>query len=318
LWAVEAFPVKMRAHPVKSVLMRRRTLYALGKLAKMIHQVPVRAWADLPRLQSLLRVLPNTMLSVRRLINAYECVRTIENEKLTGAIVECGVCSGGCIGLMALASRRYGDRRRTFHLFDSFQGLPQPSLHDGDVVDGFRSAHPGVKPDDGGDPRQLVPINVCVGESAEKVKSFLLHRLRLDPRQIMMHCGWFQETVPAAKEGIGRVAILRLDGDLYESTRVCLKHLYDLVIDGGFVIIDDYGTFEGCRNAVDEFFSARHLAPDFLDIDGHCVFFRKPATPDSTPGRAASDAERGFIQCVQPHHPGRAAPVPAGGCQAGP
>ena len=284
--------------------MRCRTLYSLGKLAKMMHQVRLHEWGDLHRLQSLLRVLPNTMVSVRRLINAYECVRTIEEENLAGAIVECGVCSGGCIGLMALASRRYGDKARKFHLFDSFQGLPQPSLHDADVVDAFRSAHPGVEPDDGGDPRQLVPIDVCVGGSAEEVELFLFDRLHLDPRQIIMHRGWFQETVPAAKEAMGRVAILRLDGDLYESTRVCLEHLYDLVIEGGFVIIDDYGTFEGCRNAVEEFFSAHNLAPDLIDIDGHCVFFRKPAAPHSTPARAARDAAHELIECVKQRHSG--------------
>jgi len=305
--------MKMRVDLLKSLLMRWRILYSLGKLAKMMRQVRLHEWSDLRRLQSLLRVLPNTMVSAPRLMNAYECVRTIEEAGIKGAVVECGVCSGGCIGLMALASRRYGDKTRmfrTFHLFDSFQGLPQPSLHDADVVEAFRSAHPGVKPDDGSDPRQLVPINVCAGSSAEEVESFLLDRLRIDPRQIVMHRGWFQETVPAAKESMGPVAILRLDGDLYESTKVCLECLYDRVTDGGFVIIDDYGTFEGCRDAVEEFFSGQNLAPDLIDIDGHGVFFQKRAMRHPAPARAAGDTAHDLVECVRQRRPGLETTVP--------
>jgi O-methyltransferase len=260
---------------------------------KTMRRVPPAQWFDLRRLRAIARVVRNTMVSGPRLINAYECTRIIERDKLPGAIVECGVCHGGCIGLMALASRRYGDGTRILHLFDSFRGLPQPSRHDSDVVDAFRAAHPDVEPDDGRNAAHLQPISVCVGPSAENVRSFLVVDLQVDRPQVVIHEGWFQETAPEAAGRIGPIALLRLDGDLYESTRVCLDHLYDNVVRGGFIIIDDYGTFAGCRKAVDEFFARRGLTVELIDIDGHGVYMRRmeSASPDSAPHDGAPEDE---------------------------
>ena len=288
---------------MKRLLMRWRMLYQCARLAKTMRRVPPGEWRDLRRLTAIFRVLPNTMVSGPRLINAYECTRIVEQENIRGALVECGVCSGGCIGLMALASKRYGGGERTLHLFDSFQGLHQPSRHDSDVVEEFRAAHPDVEPDDGRDPAHLVPINVCVGSSADEVRSFIIDRLRVDPDRVVIHEGWFQQTVPAAGRSIGPIAILRLDGDLYESTRTCLEHLYDRVVEGGFIIIDDYGTFAGCRKAVEEFFDGRGITADLLNIDGDGVFLRKPA-----PARPKSGGPAG----TSAHHPQLQAPAPVG------
>ena len=67
------------------------------------------------------------------------------------------------------------------------------------------------------------------------------------------HVGWFQDTLSKEAESIRSIALLRLDGDWYESTKVCLDYLYDKIVDGGFLVIDDYGKWEGCRTAIDEF-----------------------------------------------------------------
>lgn len=87
--------------------------------------------------------------------------------------------------------------------------------------------------------------------------------------------GWFQSTLPASRKELGRIAILRVDADWYESTRCCLEELYDQLVVGGYLIIDDYGHFPGCRKAVDEFFEARGLRPRWVPIDYTGVYARK-------------------------------------------
>ena len=253
---------------------RIRSVHSAYKLAASFRELPPAEWARLRRTAGIFRVLPNTMLSPRRLTNAYDCMETVERERIGGAVAECGVWAGGAIGLMASVSKRHGNRDRIFHLFDSFEGLPQPSVHDLDVVGAFRDQHPGLAPDDGSDPGSLVAIGACASP-LEQVRELFDDVLEIDPRQVVIHRGWFQDTVAPAAAAIGPLAILRIDGDWYESTKVCLEGLYDNVVDGGFVIVDDYGTFSGCRKAVDEFFAARGVEPAFVDIDGEGVFLRK-------------------------------------------
>ena len=89
------------------------------------------------------------------------------------------------------------------------------------------------------------------------------------------HIGWFQQTVPAVHELIGPIAILRLDGDWYASTKVCLEYLFKNVVKGGIVIIDDYGYYEGCRRAVDEFMNIDNVHAYFGSIDSYCRYFVK-------------------------------------------
>jgi hypothetical protein len=258
---------------LKRWLKRSHALHATYKWSRMASQVPLASWMDLHRTTSIWKVLPNTMLPAKRLISAYDTMITVERDRLPGAVAECGVWSGGGIGLMALASRRAGNGSRRFHLFDSFAGLPQPSVEDDEVFTDYHRKNPDRAPDQDASPRS---IGACVGADAEAVRAFLTRRLGIDPAQLVFHVGWFQETVPAARESMGPLAVLRIDGDWYESTKICLDQLYDRVVDGGFVIVDDYGTFTGCRKAVDEAFAERGIsASRLVDVDGECVFLRK-------------------------------------------
>jgi O-methyltransferase len=272
---------------MKELLKRSRTLHSAYKLSRRFPEAPLSAWTDMRRTRSIFRVLPNTMLSAPRLINAYECMRAVEEEGLAGDVAECGVWAGGGIGLMATVSRSYGSERR-FHLFDSFEGMPQPSEHDLEVVDGFRSEHPEVELD-AGSTDGLVAIDACAAPLTA-AKHLFFDVLKFDERQVVIHQGWFQETVAAAAPEIGPLAILRIDGDWYESTKVCLEHLYDQVVPGGAVIIDDYGSFSGCRKAVDEFLAARGIDVSLEVIDHDGRFFRKPASAsgDSSPLHAGA------------------------------
>jgi len=92
---------------------------------------------------------------------------------------------------------------------------------------------------------------------------------------VHFHKGWFKETIPQQKEKIGKIALLRLDGDWYESTQICLEQLYDNVVSGGFVVLDDYGYWDGCRKAVDEFFAQRNIHPQLQKIDMFGYYFMK-------------------------------------------
>ena len=95
-------------------------------------------------------------------------------------------------------------------------------------------------------------------------------------QNIVIKKGWFQDTLPRAKSEIGKVAILRLDGDWYESTKCCLDNLYENVSPGGYVIIDDYGYWEGCRQALDEFLHARKIGIELREIDHDGRYFQNP------------------------------------------
>jgi len=88
--------------------------------------------------------------------------------------------------------------------------------------------------------------------------------------------GWFQDTLPEYKDRMGAVALLRLDGDWYESTKCCLENLYDNVVPGGYVIIDDYGALTGCKEAVDDFLNERNINVELIDVDHIRFYFLKP------------------------------------------
>ena len=210
------------------------------------------------------QVLPYTMTPYERLNNTYELATAIENNGVDGAFVECGVFKGGCAAVMGYVARRGGTERYTW-LFDSFEGLPEPTPEDGQRASDFsRSRSTG----------RLKTVERCVGP-LDDVKEILFGKLRLDERRIVIRQGWFQDTLPRARGEIGPISILRLDGDWYESTKTCLENLYDNVVPGGYVILDDYYYWEGCKKAFDEFVAARGLTIDVTRIDEGGAYFRK-------------------------------------------
>lgn len=261
----------------RSFLKRSRTIHAGYKLVRLLPEASVRSWLHLRRTLLIGRVLPNTMVSASGLMQAYDCVAAIEHEGIPGDIAECGVWAGGTAGLMAAASVRLGSPgARRFHLFDSFEGLPQPSEHDVDVLDEFRQQFPDLPLDAGSDTGALTAIGACAAP-LEAVHELFDEVLKIDPADVVIHRGWFQETIPAAEPSIGRLSILRIDGDWYESTKVCLEGLFDKVADGGFVLIDDYNEFSGCRQALDEFLADRGVDAVLKPVEGAGVYFRKQA-----------------------------------------
>jgi O-methyltransferase len=217
-----------------------------------------------------------TMLSKRRLVTLYQQVAYCERNEIPGAFVECGVWKGGATGVMALANLQIGKARRHLHLFDAFQEICEPDA----AVDGERALREvreltGKSGHDKGELQALSGIYDSLGGPGTLDENRrLLEDLIGYPREfIHYHVGWFQHTIPSDHQDIGQIAILRLDGDWYASTKVCLEYLFDKVVRGGIVIIDDYGTYEGCRRAVDEFMKAEGVRAYLGSIDSDCRFF---------------------------------------------
>ena len=217
-----------------------------------------------------------TMLPRGRLLSLYDQVAFCETVNLPGSLVECGVWKGGAVGLMALTLLQFGRPHRELHLFDSFQGICEP---DPEVDGELALAEVGYRPDlSSGVIKPVVGIYDSVGGhgTVAECRSLIEERIEYPAERVHYHVGWFQDTVPEARDRIGPIALLRLDGDWYASTKVCLDHLYDLVVPGGFVILDDYGTYAGCRKATDEFLSARGVTSYLHGVDRGCYYLVKP------------------------------------------
>jgi O-methyltransferase len=221
------------------------------------------------------------MLPFVRAATLYEIIAHCEASGVAGDFVECGVWKGGAVGVMAQANLRHGTQRRTLHLFDSFDDIcePDPLLDGADVIDetlrivGARQLTGQLKPMKGA-------YDSVGGHGTEAIcRSLLVDRIGYPGELLMFHRGWFQDTVPPFGEEAAAhdrpIAVLRLDGDYYASTKVCLDHLYERVITGGFVIVDDYGAYEGCRRAVHDFFDAHGLKPFLHYTDDICRYWIK-------------------------------------------
>jgi len=218
-----------------------------------------------------------TMTNLPRLITLYQQVRYCEEACIPGALVECGVWKGGAVGLMALANLKLSTARRDLHLFDAFTEICEPD----EAVDGARAVQEArAWSRNGGTQGRLRPLTGVYDAfggpgTLEENRNLLENIISYNPDRIQYHEGWFQETLPAKASTIGPIALLRLDGDLYASTKVCLEHLYDQVVPGGVVIIDDYGAYEGCRKAVDEFIATRGLKIFLSHVDTDCRYWIK-------------------------------------------
>jgi hypothetical protein len=191
-----------------------------------------------------------TMVGRARLDNLERCMRDVLERNIPGDFIETGVWRGGSAILMRAVLRVYGVTDRVVWAADSFEGMPKPESES-----------------DGWDLSGVEELQVSI----EKVKRNFA-RFGLLDEQVGFLKGWFKETLPTAP--IKRLAILRMDGDLYNSTMDALANLYDKLSPGGYVIVDDYKGWPGCRRAVHDFLYSRHLNPKIQDIDDQSVYWR--------------------------------------------
>lgn len=176
-------------------------------------------------------IYPFTQTSPARQESLVQLAKTIEERGLDGAIVECGVLDGGSAALIGSQTRASG---RPIHLFDAWQGLPGGTPEDGAAAHKWEGEVVGS-------PRRVV--------AAMKAAA-------VDLQRVYFHRGWFEETFPDAAEP-ARVALLHIDCDFYEPTRLCLEAWVPRIVPGGFAQFDDYGAFAGARRAIDELLRRR-------------------------------------------------------------
>ena len=218
-------------------------------------------------------VRPFTMLNRQRLVLLFELVRHFDKLNLPGSFVECGVWKGGAVGMMACAARQ-GGAERDLHLCDVFADIGEPDWR----VDGERAVREaGGKEHAQGRQRSIKGIYDRHGGhgTIDACRELLEKKINWPADRLHFHQGWFQETLPNLGTTIGPIALLRIDADWYSSTKSCLDNLYDLVISNGAVVIDDYGGYDGCRKAVDEFLASRGARPFLNHVDEECVYWFK-------------------------------------------
>ena len=197
----------------------------------------------------------HTMIGRQRLDGLHECLDKVVEKGIPGDFMECGVWRGGACILMAGFLKVHGIYGRKVILADSFDGLPASTL----VPDQRLKLDKSVYPE----------LAVSLDEVRMNFETYGL----LDETVHFLK-GWFRDTLHDTPSDL--LALLRLDGDLYEFTADSLTALYDRVALGGIVIIDDWGVLPACRQAVEDFFSNRHEAlPEMIEMDWSGVYFIK-------------------------------------------
>ena len=169
---------------------------------------------------------------------------------IVGDVVECGVWKGGSMMAVAEMLTRLGDTGRDLHLFDTFTGMSEPSQHD--VSFRGDSASETMKRQ-----REEDPSFQWCGSPLDEVRHNML-ATGYPRERVHFVEGMVEQTIPGSAPD--RIALLRLDTDWYESTRHELVHLFPRLVDGGVLIIDDYGHWQGARRAVDEYFAENNVA----------------------------------------------------------
>lgn len=202
-----------------------------------------------------------TMIGQQEYVSTLQLIDQLR--ELPGCVIECGVWRGG---MSAGIATILGPDRQYF-LFDSFEGLPKAEPIDGPAA--IRWQENTTAP--------AYYDNCAAGqEFAERAMALA------GAKFVTLVKGWFNETLPKFKAP-EPIAVLRLDGDWYESTMVCLQNLFDLVAPGGLILIDDYYTWDGCSRAVHDYLSRKSAVERIQSLRNVCfIEKRDPKNPSAT------------------------------------
>jgi O-methyltransferase len=237
---------------------KRRAANLLGDAFSAMGMELVRKRPYQPRIREIGGDWParaESMIGLRRMDNIQQCVESVLQDDVPGDLVETGAWRGGATIFMRGILKAYAVADRRVWVADSFEGLPPP-----DAV-----RYPADQDD-----RHFTQTELQVG--VELVKHNFRRYGLLDD-QVEFLVGWFKDTLPTAP--IDRIAVLRLDGDMYESTIQAIDALYDKLSAGGYCIVDDYGDIAGCRRAIHDFRTAHGVTEEIIDIDGRGVYWRR-------------------------------------------
>ncbi|MDZ4792726.1 MAG: TylF/MycF family methyltransferase [Bacteroidota bacterium] len=196
-----------------------------------------------------------SMIGYKRLSNIQDCVIDVLRNNIEGDLIETGVWRGGAVIFMRAILKAFDIQDRIVWAADSFQGLPRPDAdkYPMDKEDTFYT---------------FDELRVSLEQVKENFRKYGL----LD-EQVQFLQGWFKDTLPVAP--IKKLAVLRLDGDMYESTMDTLTALYPKLSPGGYIIIDDWGSVMGCRKAVEDYRRENNINEKMETIDADGVFWQK-------------------------------------------
>lgn len=220
-------------------------------------------------------VRPFTLLSTERLFSLYLRAKSICRRDLPGNFVECGTYKGGAAALLASVVKRHSLRLRRVYAFDTFQGMPEPAevdRHNGTPANETAFGAGTLK----------APIDEYLAVICERLEVTAI---------VEAVPGLFAQTLSARKEEIGEIALLHADADWYASTMEIFSNLYDAVVPGGVVQIDDFGHWEGCRKAVRDFERMSGEVFDLRKIDYTGVWFHKSPAVTNTSFAIATDID---------------------------
>jgi hypothetical protein len=197
----------------------------------------------------------HTMIGWKRLSHIQLCIEDVLRSGIPGDLMETGVWRGGATIFMRAVLRAWDVTDRCVWVADSFAGLPRPRA----------DVYPA---DEGYEMHQYDELAI----SLEEVRSNFVKYGLLDD-QVKFLKGWFRDTLPSAP--VERLSVLRLDGDMYESTIDALNHLYPKLSVGGYLIVDDYGAFPSCRQAIEDYRQEHGISEPIQHIDWTGVFWQR-------------------------------------------
>ncbi len=227
------------------ILLRRRN-FAICKL-KFVSQERRMNGYDWP-------ASADTMIGLNRLNNIEYCIHSIINNNVEGDLIETGVWRGGATILMRAVLKELEISNRRVWVADSFQGLPKPD--------------PKYEADKKNKLHTLKILTATLQEVKNNFKKYDL----LDEQVIFLE-GWFKDTLPRAP--IDKLALIRLDGDMYESTIQAIEQLYPKLSDGGFIIVDDYNAFPYCKQAIEDYRTKHAINNTMITIDREAIYWQK-------------------------------------------
>jgi hypothetical protein len=196
-----------------------------------------------------------TMIGMERTENLQACIEDVLANEVPGDMIETGVWRGGATILMAALLKVHGVSDRIVFVADSFEGVPPPDAETFPLDAGLHL-------------NTLEKLSVSLELVQDNFARFGL----LDD-QVRFVKGWFRDTLPTLSDRTW--SVIRLDGDLYESTINGLEHLYPNLSAGGYLIVDDYGALPQCRTAVHDYRDANGIEEEIRKIDSAGVFWQK-------------------------------------------
>jgi O-methyltransferase len=239
--------------PVKRFVYQNLIKFLNGRKILLVRKLPynptVREYGkDHP-------VLAHTMIGLKRLSNIQFCVEDVIANNVPGDLIETGVWRGGAVIFMRALLKAYGIADKKVWVADSFEGLPNPNPEKYPADRGMSLHH-------------MSHLAVSLDQVEANFKSYDL----LDDQVIFLK-GWFKDTLPSAP--ISKLSVMRLDGDMYESTMDALISLYPKLSIGGFIIVDDYMNIAACRAAVDDYRTTNNITEEIQKVDWSAIYWKK-------------------------------------------